>query len=107
MTDLDQLEQETLQQISQAHDETALEAARLAALGKKGAISALLATLGKMSPEQRKTEGARINALKEKATLALAAKRDELEEKTRGASLFRSRHLARGWCLTKSIPIDV
>lgn len=35
-----------------------------------------------MSPEQRKTEGARINALKEKATLALAAKRDELEEKT-------------------------
>jgi len=87
MIDIDQLEQATLQQISQAHDETALEAARLAALGKKGAISALLATLGKMSPEQRKTEGARINALKEKANLALAAKRDELEEKTLAARL--------------------
>ena len=87
MTDIDQLEQATLQQISQADDETALEAARLAALGKKGAISALLATLGKMSPEQRKTEGARINALKEIANLALAAKRDELEEKTLAARL--------------------
>ena len=81
MSNIDQLEQETLQGISQAEDEAALEAVRLAALGKKGAIPALLATLGKMSAEERKTEGARINALKDRATEALAARRAELAER--------------------------
>ena len=45
MTDIDRLEQDTLRQIAEATDEAALESVRLAALGKKGAISALLATL--------------------------------------------------------------
>ncbi|MCC3246913.1 phenylalanine--tRNA ligase subunit alpha [Methylocystis sp. WRRC1] len=80
MTDIAQLEQDTLRQINEAADEAALESVRLAALGKKGAISALLATLGKMSPEERKTEGAKINALKDKATEALAARREALAE---------------------------
>ena len=80
MNDLHQLEQDTLQQIAAAPDEAALEAVRLAALGKKGAISALLATLGKMSPEERKTEGAKINALKDKATEAVATRRAALAE---------------------------
>ena len=78
MTHLAQLEQDTLRQIAEAADEAALEAARVAALGKKGAISALLATLGKMSPEERKTEGAKINALKDKASEAIAARREVL-----------------------------
>ncbi|MBI1980462.1 MAG: phenylalanine--tRNA ligase subunit alpha [Methylocystis sp.] len=80
MTDIAKLEQETLRQIDDAADEAALEAARLAALGKKGAISALLASLGKMSPEDRKTEGAKINALKDRATEAIAARRAALSE---------------------------
>ncbi len=80
MTDIAKLEDDTLRQIAEAGDEPALEAVRLAALGKKGAISALLSTLGKMSPEERKTEGAKINALKDKATEALAARRAELAE---------------------------
>ena len=46
-------------------DEAALEAVRVAALGKKGSISALLATLGKMSPDERKTQGAAINLAKD------------------------------------------
>ncbi len=80
MTDIAKLEQDTLRQIDEAADEAALEAARLAALGKKGAISALLASLGKMSPEDRKTEGAKINALKDRATEAIAARRAALSE---------------------------
>ncbi len=80
MTDLAKLEEDTLRQIAAAADEAALDAVRVAALGKKGAISALLATLGKMSPEERKTEGAKINALKDKATEALAARRAGLAE---------------------------
>jgi len=73
MTDLSQLESEILNQIAAASDEAALEAVRVAALGKKGSISALLATLGKMSPEDRKSEGAKINLAKDNVTQALAA----------------------------------
>jgi DNA polymerase-3 subunit alpha len=45
-----------------------VEAIRVSALGKAGWISALLKTLGGMTPEQRGTEGPRIN-LKEVAAL--------------------------------------
>jgi phenylalanyl-tRNA synthetase alpha chain len=80
MTDIAKLEEDTLRQIDEAADEAGLEAVRLAALGKKGAISALLATLGKMSPDERKTEGAKINALKDRAAEAIAARREALAE---------------------------
>ena len=63
MSDLTTLESEILDQIAAAGDEAALEAVRVAALGKKGSISALLATLGKMSPDERKEKGPLINGL--------------------------------------------
>jgi phenylalanyl-tRNA synthetase alpha chain len=75
MTDLSALQAETLDAIAMAADEAALEGVRVAALGKKGAISALLATLGKMSPEERKVQGAAINNLKDQVGEALAARR--------------------------------
>ena len=80
MSDLATLEQEILAQIAAAGDEAALEAVRVAALGKKGSISALLATLGKMSPDERKTQGAAINLAKDKVTQALnrAARHPEI-----------------------------
>src|SRR5207244_1899114 len=68
MTDLAQLESHILTDIAAAGDEAALEAVRVAALGKKGSISALLATLGKMSPDERKRPGAAINLHKDKFT---------------------------------------
>ena len=46
MSDLNALEQKTLADISAASDEAALEAVRVAALGKSGSVSALLKTLG-------------------------------------------------------------
>ena len=55
MSDLATLETQILAAVAAASDEAALEAVRVGALGKKGSISALLATLGKMSPEERKT----------------------------------------------------
>jgi phenylalanyl-tRNA synthetase alpha chain len=79
MTDIAQLEHQTLRQIEEAADEAALEAVRVGALGKKGAISALLASLGKMPPDERKTQGSRINALKDRASEAIAARRAVLE----------------------------
>jgi phenylalanyl-tRNA synthetase alpha chain len=50
--------------IAAAGDADAVEAVRVAALGKKGSVSALLATLGQMQPDERKTAGAVINGLK-------------------------------------------
>src|SRR5665213_2541228 len=79
MSDLDALEKTILSDIAAAGDETTLEAVRVAALGKKGSISALLSTLGKMSPDDRKTQGAAINLAKDKVTQALAARRDILK----------------------------
>ena len=51
----------------------------IAALGKSGSVSALLRTLGTMTPDQRKAEGPRINGLKDRVTEALAARRDALK----------------------------
>ena len=79
MSDLAMLEQTILGDIAAAGDEAALDAVRVAALGKKGSISALLATLGKMSPDERKTQGAAINLVKDKVAQALAERRDVLK----------------------------
>jgi phenylalanyl-tRNA synthetase alpha chain len=87
MSDLVALEKSILEQIAAAGDEPALEAVRVAALGKKGSISALLATLGKMSPDERKTQGASINLAKDKVTQALAARRDILKSAALDARL--------------------
>jgi phenylalanyl-tRNA synthetase alpha chain len=80
MSELINLEQETLAAIAGAEDEAALEAVRIAALGKKGTISALLATLGKMAPDERKEKGAAINSLKDIVSAALAGRRIVLKE---------------------------
>ncbi len=80
MSDLSALKDETLAAIESAGDEAALEAVRVAALGKKGSISALLATLGKLGPDERKSRGAAINALKDAVTEALAARRAVLRK---------------------------
>jgi phenylalanyl-tRNA synthetase alpha chain len=87
MTDLSALQSETLSAIAAASDETSVEAVRVSALGKKGAISALLATLGKMSPDERKVRGAAINALKVEVNDALLARRMLLKSVARDAQL--------------------
>ncbi|MCS6761748.1 MAG: phenylalanine--tRNA ligase subunit alpha [Candidatus Devosia symbiotica] len=50
--------------IAAANDEAALDTIRVSALGKKGRVSALLASLGSMAPEERKSAGPAINGLK-------------------------------------------
>jgi phenylalanyl-tRNA synthetase alpha chain len=87
MSDLSSLQTKILADIAGASDEASLEAVRVAALGKKGAISALLATLGKMSPEERKTEGAAINLAKDAVTQALTARRELLKSAALDARL--------------------
>ena len=68
-----------LARIAAAPDLPALEAERVAALGKQGAITQLLKTLGGMSPEQRQAEGPRIHGLREAVTGAIAERKAALE----------------------------
>ncbi len=79
MSDIETLERETLKAIDAAGDDAALEQVRVAALGKKGAISELLKTLGGMSPDDRKVHGPLINGLRDRVAAALAQRKSVLE----------------------------
>ena len=87
MSDIAHLEKEILGGVAAAGDEAALEAVRVAALGKSGSVSALLKTLGAMSPEERKEKGPAINGLKDRVTTAIAARREALKDATLNARL--------------------
>ncbi|UVO55158.1 phenylalanine--tRNA ligase subunit alpha [Sphingomonas sp. SUN039] len=84
-------EHEITAQIVAATDLDALEAVRIALLGKSGSISALLKTLGGMTPEQRQAEGPRINGLRVAATDAIAARKAQLEGAALEARLATER----------------
>ncbi|HVW91996.1 MAG TPA: phenylalanine--tRNA ligase subunit alpha [Devosia sp.] len=77
--------------IAAAQDEGALDAVRVASLDKKGSVSALLATLGSMAPEERKTAGAVINGLKSEVTELIDARARELAGKALAARLAAER----------------
>ncbi|RYE08363.1 MAG: phenylalanine--tRNA ligase subunit alpha [Hyphomicrobiales bacterium] len=81
--DIARLRTELTGAIAAATDEAGLDAVRVAALGKKGSVSALLATLGSMAPEDRKTAGPAINGLKNEISAAIDARGADL----RGAAL--------------------
>ena len=80
MDDITGLREKYLTAIDAAADEAALEEVRLAALGKKGEVSALMRGLGGMTPEERQTAGPALNALKDDLTEALAAARARLAD---------------------------
>ncbi|RUT30358.1 phenylalanine--tRNA ligase subunit alpha [Arsenicitalea aurantiaca] len=65
--------------IAGATDERALDQVRVAALGKKGSVSALLASLGSMAPEERKSAGPAINGLKAEIAAAIEARGTDLK----------------------------
>ena len=79
MTDIATLQTDLMGAIDSADTLDSLEAVRIAALGKQGSVSALLKTMGSMSPEERQTQGPIINGLRESITLALATKKADLE----------------------------
>jgi phenylalanyl-tRNA synthetase alpha chain len=91
MSDLASLETLLLADIAGATSEDAIEAVRVSALGKKGSVSALLSTLGAMPPDERKTFGASVNALKDRVAEALAARKAILKEAALEARLVSER----------------
>jgi phenylalanyl-tRNA synthetase alpha chain len=71
--------------------EAAIDAVRVAALGRKGSVSALLATLGQMPAADRKAAGAAINALKSEVTALIEARAGSLKGEALAARLARER----------------
>ena len=79
MTDIATLQSQAISAIDAAATLDAVEAVRIDLLGKQGSISALLKTLGQMSPEERQVQGPAINGLREAVTGAIALKKSALE----------------------------
>lgn len=87
MSDIETLRMTWLAKVAEAADEASLETVRLAALGKKGEISLKMRELGKMTPEQRQTEGKALNALRDEIDSALRAKKAAFEDEALNARL--------------------
>ena len=91
MIDLDQVRAEALNSIAAAAGLEALEGLRVSLLGKKGSISLLMKSLGEMSPEERKTAGQQLNAVKDAAAAALEERKVVLEASALDERLSRER----------------
>ncbi|WCM29945.1 phenylalanine--tRNA ligase subunit alpha [Sphingomonas sp. QA11] len=89
MTDLDQMRDNLLAAVEASGGLDALDTVRVGALGKQGSITALLKTLGAMSPEQRLVEGPRIQGLREAVTTAIAERKAALDRADLDARLAR------------------
>ena len=77
---MDDLRAKYIDLIANAADEAALEEVRVGALGKKGEVSLKMRELGKMTPEERKTAGPALNALKDEINSALTARKAALAD---------------------------
>ena len=74
-------------EIAAAEDLPALDAVRVAYLGKKGSLTALMKELGQLPPDQRPAAGQEINRAKAAMSEQLEARRSELEDTALAARL--------------------
>jgi phenylalanyl-tRNA synthetase alpha chain len=87
MEDLEALTSEALEAVESADALRDLDDVRVRYLGKKGALSALLKGLGKLSAEERPAAGARINEAKQQVEQAIQTRRENLEAEQLAAQL--------------------
>ncbi|HTR83024.1 MAG TPA: phenylalanine--tRNA ligase subunit alpha [Reyranella sp.] len=91
MDDLSTIRSKALGAVEQAGDLAALDAARVAVLGKKGSVTGLMKTLGALAPEQRKEFGAKVNQLKGEIEAALEARKSALGNAALAAKLVAEK----------------
>ena len=73
--DLDTVQAELIAAVDSAGDLQALEAARVAAVGRKGRVGELMKALGSLPADQRRDYGQSVNALKVAVEAAIEARR--------------------------------
>ena len=91
MSEVEALKAGLVADIAGADSLDALEALRVGALGKQGVVTALLKTLGGMSPEERLAKGPPIQDLREAVTSAVAVRKSALEQAALDARLASER----------------
>jgi phenylalanyl-tRNA synthetase alpha chain len=91
MNDAEALKAGLLADIAAAATLDAVEALRVGALGKQGVVTALLKTLGSMTPDERLARGPAIHDLREGVTAAIAARKAALEAWALSARLASER----------------
>ena len=91
MEEADRLRDETLGEIGRAGSPEALEAIRVAALGRRGRVTELMRGLGALAPEARREAGAALNTVKDEITAALAEAGERLGRAARAARLAGER----------------
>ncbi len=74
-------------EVGQVRDEAGLEHVRVRYLGKKGELTALLKSLGRMDANERPKAGAAINAAKQQLQACIAARRQALQAEQLEAEL--------------------
>ena len=82
---------ELLAEIGRADDLDALERVRVRALGRKGRVTELLKGLGGMSPDEHRTAGPALNALRDGVAAAIEARRADLKAAELDARLMAER----------------
>ena len=80
MSDLNELVSQATEAVEAATEIKALEDVRVSYLGKKGELTALLKSLGKLSAKERPAAGAKINEAKQAVQQLLDAKKQTLEQ---------------------------
>jgi len=80
MQDLDKLREDLSAAVASADSSQALEEVRIAALGKKGSITAMMKGLGGLDPEERKAAGQALNVLKTEIADAIDARKADLAD---------------------------
>jgi len=80
MTEITALKAGLLADIEKADTLGGVEELRVGALGKQGVVTALLKTLGKMTPDERQEKGPSIQELRQSVADAIAQKKEALEQ---------------------------
>ena len=91
MQDLEALKSELTAAIDGAGDLDALEAVRVAALGRKGSVTGLMKTLGQLDADERKAAGQAFNALKDEIAEAIEARKTTLSASGLDAQLAEEK----------------
>ena len=85
------VKQEALDKIASASSTQELQDIRIAYLGKKGSIQALMAEMKNLPKEEKPVFGQQVNAVKQEVTVALSEKMEELKKAELAESLKKEK----------------
>ena len=77
---LQKIRQETLDRLKEVRDEKELDALNVSVLGRNGALTEILRTMGKLDKEQRAKLGQASNAVKKELEEAIGVRREKIAE---------------------------